>query len=326
MASPPESRSKISCPGSPRRSVVTARRDLRVEADENSRRRPTPHSAGARPDARAGAADGAARARPRARPRARGHLAGRTFPGAAGRTSWSHLSGDPGTTGCSSLAAGVVFYSLLALFPAIAAGVSFYALFADAARIGKHLAHRCPTSCRQAALDLLHEQITRIAAQERRAAHPRLPAWLRHCAVERQCRHEGDLRCAQHHLRRGREARLHLAQSGVAVLHARAPSPSLLLAIGAVVVFPLFLAAFGLTSMDEPLDRLSALAGDVRADHRRACGALPLRAEPADGEMALAQRRQRVRGVGLARRCRRCSPGIWRTSPTTTRPTARSAP
>jgi membrane protein len=39
-----------------------------------------------------------------------------------------------------ALAAGVAFYSLIALFPAIAAGVSSYALFADAATISKHLA------------------------------------------------------------------------------------------------------------------------------------------------------------------------------------------
>jgi hypothetical protein len=39
-----------------------------------------------------------------------------------------------------ALAAGVTFYSLIALFPAIAAGVSSYALFADVATIGKHLA------------------------------------------------------------------------------------------------------------------------------------------------------------------------------------------
>src|SRR5690242_16631125 len=36
-----------------------------------------------------------------------------------------------------ALAAGVVFYSLVALFPAIAAGVSFYALFSDAGSITK---------------------------------------------------------------------------------------------------------------------------------------------------------------------------------------------
>jgi membrane protein len=38
-----------------------------------------------------------------------------------------------------ALAAGVVFYTLVALFPALAAGVSVYALFADAATIANHL-------------------------------------------------------------------------------------------------------------------------------------------------------------------------------------------
>src|SRR5262249_38038424 len=59
-----------------------------------------------------------------------------------------------------ALAAGVVFYSLVALFPAIAAGVSSYALFADAATIGKHLsiaADIIPAG----ALDMLGEEISR---------------------------------------------------------------------------------------------------------------------------------------------------------------------
>src|SRR5262245_61725518 len=38
-----------------------------------------------------------------------------------------------------ALAAGVTFYSLVALFPALAAGVSSYALFSDAATIGRDL-------------------------------------------------------------------------------------------------------------------------------------------------------------------------------------------
>jgi membrane protein len=38
-----------------------------------------------------------------------------------------------------ALAAGVAFYSLVSLFPAIAAGVSSYALFANVATISKHL-------------------------------------------------------------------------------------------------------------------------------------------------------------------------------------------
>src|SRR5437667_2275394 len=63
-----------------------------------------------------------------------------------------------------ALAAGVVFYSLVALFPAIAAGVSSYGLFADAATIGKHLsiaADIVPASI----LDMMNAEITRIAAK-----------------------------------------------------------------------------------------------------------------------------------------------------------------
>ena len=63
-----------------------------------------------------------------------------------------------------ALAAGVVFYSLVALFPAIAAGVSVYALFADAATIGKHLsiaADIVPAGV----LDMLTSEIARIAAK-----------------------------------------------------------------------------------------------------------------------------------------------------------------
>jgi membrane protein len=63
-----------------------------------------------------------------------------------------------------TLAAGVAFYSLVALFPAIAAGVSVYAFFSDAASIANHLslaADIVPT----ASLDLLRDEITRIAGR-----------------------------------------------------------------------------------------------------------------------------------------------------------------
>ena len=63
-----------------------------------------------------------------------------------------------------ALSAGIAFYSLLALFPAIAAAVSSYALFADAATISKHLsiaADIIPVGT----LDLLSEEITRIATK-----------------------------------------------------------------------------------------------------------------------------------------------------------------
>jgi membrane protein len=63
-----------------------------------------------------------------------------------------------------ALAAGIAFYSLVALFPAITAGVSVYAFFANAATISKHLsisADIVPAGT----LDLLGEEISRIAAK-----------------------------------------------------------------------------------------------------------------------------------------------------------------
>jgi membrane protein len=60
-----------------------------------------------------------------------------------------------------ALAAGVVFYGLLALFPALTALVSSYALFTDANTIGDHLASLAgfmPSS----AFGLVNEQVSRI--------------------------------------------------------------------------------------------------------------------------------------------------------------------
>jgi membrane protein len=63
-----------------------------------------------------------------------------------------------------AVAAGVVFYSLLAIFPAIAAFVSLYGLIADASTIDSHLSLAAgifPAG----AVDILHEQITRLTAK-----------------------------------------------------------------------------------------------------------------------------------------------------------------
>jgi membrane protein len=63
-----------------------------------------------------------------------------------------------------AVAAGVVFYTILAIFPAIAAFVSLYGLVADASTIDSHLslaAGILPAG----AVEILHEQITKIAAK-----------------------------------------------------------------------------------------------------------------------------------------------------------------
>jgi membrane protein len=62
-----------------------------------------------------------------------------------------------------AVAGGVVFYALLALFPAVTAFVSLYGLVADASTIDQHLslaAGILPSG----AVDILHEQLTRLTA------------------------------------------------------------------------------------------------------------------------------------------------------------------
>jgi membrane protein len=64
------------------------------------------------------------------------------------------------------VAAGVTFYSVLALFPAIAALVAVYGFFADPTTIASHLdsiAGMVPTG----AIDVIRDQITRVASQGR---------------------------------------------------------------------------------------------------------------------------------------------------------------
>lgn len=60
-----------------------------------------------------------------------------------------------------AIAAGVVFYSLLALFPAVTAGVSIYAMFADAGTISGHLAE-LSMLLPGGAIDIVSEQVKRI--------------------------------------------------------------------------------------------------------------------------------------------------------------------
>ncbi len=62
-----------------------------------------------------------------------------------------------------AVAAGVVFYALLATFPAITAFVSFYGLFADHSTINDHLS-LLSSILPSGAIGILQEQIARIVA------------------------------------------------------------------------------------------------------------------------------------------------------------------
>jgi membrane protein len=63
-----------------------------------------------------------------------------------------------------ALAAGVVFYGLLALFPAVTALVSSYALFANTATINDHLA-QIASLMPASAFTIVSEQVTRIVTR-----------------------------------------------------------------------------------------------------------------------------------------------------------------
>ncbi len=63
-----------------------------------------------------------------------------------------------------SVAAGVTFYALLALFPGITAFVSLYGLFADAGTVSDHLA-KLSGILPAGALDIIGEQVRRVASK-----------------------------------------------------------------------------------------------------------------------------------------------------------------
>ena len=66
-----------------------------------------------------------------------------------------------------ALAAGMTYYSLLAIFPALAALVAIYGLFADTGTIARHL-DQVSGFIPSGAIDLAREQLTRVASKGNR--------------------------------------------------------------------------------------------------------------------------------------------------------------
>jgi membrane protein len=150
-----------------------------------------------------------------------------------------------------AVAAGVVFYSLLALFPAIAAAVSVYALFADPVTVSKHLAivaNIVPTS----ALDLVTAEVSRLAAKsERRLTFGFLiglavAIWSANAGVK-------SIFDALNIIYDEEEKRGLIWLNFVSLFFTACAIAASALAIAAVVVFPLLLASFGLPSINAAL-------------------------------------------------------------------------
>ena len=150
-----------------------------------------------------------------------------------------------------ALAAGVAFYSLVALFPALAAGVSVYALFADAATISNHLSAAAGV-IPAAGLDILSQEITRLAAK----SDSRLTVgffvglgialWSANAGMKA-------IFDALNIIYDETEKRGFIKLNLVSLFFTVCAIAGAGLAIALVVVFPLLLSALGVGSLDHPI-------------------------------------------------------------------------
>jgi membrane protein len=149
-----------------------------------------------------------------------------------------------------ALAAGVAFYSLVALFPAIAAGVSSYALFADSGTIAKHLSLAAGIFPAEL-LGILRDEITRIGARNDSKltfgflVGLGIALWSANAGMKA-------IFDALNIIYNEQEKRGFVRLNLISVFFTACAIAAVVLATGAVVVFPLFLAAFGVLNVHEP--------------------------------------------------------------------------
>jgi membrane protein len=154
-----------------------------------------------------------------------------------------------------AVAAGVVFYGLLAIFPAVAALVSLYGLFASPAAIGNHLsivAGILP----QGAFDILQEQIGRLTT----GAQTKLSlGFVFGLAVALWSANAGikAIMDALNVVYEEKEKRSFVRLNLISLVFKLAAIGSAFLALGAVVILPLTLDFFGLQNMSDLIFRLA---------------------------------------------------------------------
>ncbi len=197
------------------------------------------------------------------------------------------------------VAAGVVFYSLLALFPAIAAFVSLYGLFADPGAIDARvsmLSGMLPGG----ALDVLHGELRRLAANK--ASNLSIgfivgllfALWSANAAMKSII---DALNVAYGEKERRSFIRLNL----VSLLYTLIAMVSLMLAVGAVVVAPIALGALGLGGVAVALIAVLRWPVVLALGRRRPRGGLSLSTLPSRAALAVAHRRKRRRRGRVAR-------------------------
>jgi membrane protein len=150
-----------------------------------------------------------------------------------------------------SIAAGVTFYALLALFPAIAALVSLYGLFADRGTIGTHL-DLLTGMLPGAAIEIVSEQVNRIAQQKQGALgfafffSLAVSLWSANAGMKAMFE-------AMNVVYEENEKRSFIALNLLSLLFTVAAIAFLLLALAAIVVVPVILNFVGLATSVEML-------------------------------------------------------------------------
>jgi membrane protein len=145
-----------------------------------------------------------------------------------------------------AVAAGIVFYGLLAFFPAITALVSFYGLFADPATIREHIAFLAGL-LPGGGLDILREQVDRILAKGGGQLSlafifgTALAIWSANAGMKA-------MMDALNVIYNVPEQRSFIRVNAVSLTLTLGAILSLLVGIAGVVLFPLLLSLFGLES------------------------------------------------------------------------------
>jgi membrane protein len=153
-----------------------------------------------------------------------------------------------------AVAGGVVFYALLAIFPAVTAFVSSYGLVADASTIDQHLslaAGILPSG----AVDILHEQLTRLTSNRTSALSfgfvfgLLFALWSANSGTKAVI---DGLNVAYEETEKRSFIRLNL----VSLIFTLGAFLTLTLAVGAVVVLPIMLKYIGLGAFADALVRI----------------------------------------------------------------------
>jgi membrane protein len=149
------------------------------------------------------------------------------------------------------VAAGVVYFALLALFPAVSAFVSLYGLFADASTIGSHLSMLVGI-LPSGALDILHEELTRLTQNKGSGlsfgfvSSLLLALWSANAGMKA-------IIDALNVTYGEKETRSFIRLNLLSLALTLGAIVSMMLAIGAVVVVPIVLGRVGLGSMADTL-------------------------------------------------------------------------